>query len=169
MIRNQLIIYPALFSLLFFIGCANTVKLQYESAATETMINGPRTTIAALSENWSDYNIYYAGFHPEQAKGILFDPKNDDKKLVPVSDEWVKVMDKKTLDTLVHWIADSRMYSGRLLKILGPDTQFFGYLYLHLDEPYTGARIVDKNTIEMLPIREMFNPVYYRRNYSGSP
>lgn len=137
-------------------GCANTVKYQFESSPSYTPTDGSRTTIAVLSQRWTDYDIYYSGVNLEHARGILFDPKNDAKKLVPKGDDWSKVEDSETYDRLITWVAGTGEYDGRLFRILYPDDQFVGYLYLNIDQSYTGARVVDENTIIFLPIRNSF-------------
>ena len=37
-------------------------------------------TIARLADDWTDYYVYYSGLRTTLAKGILFDPKNDNKE-----------------------------------------------------------------------------------------
>jgi len=88
-------------------------------------------TIQNLIDKWNDYNIYYsdqyAGFSVRSPLGIMFDPKNNDTMLV--GDRWKKVRDQKTLIEMTQWIYLTTQYEPWLNEILGPDGQFYGYLY----------------------------------------
>lgn len=150
--KNKYIFYLAIFFTITLAGCANTVKFRYESKPNETMIEGPRTTIAGLVENWTDYDIYYSGLRTTLAKGILFDPKNDNRVLRPEGADWVKVDDEETFRDLIHWQANPREIDGRLFRILSPDDQFFGYAYLYRYYYSAAAKMVDENTIVVYPI-----------------
>jgi len=154
--KNKFIIFMVVFFIIYFTGCANTVKYQFESSPSYTPTDDSITTIAVLSQHWTDYDIYCSGVNLEHARGILFDPKNDATKLVPKGDEWSKVEDRETYDRLITWTAGPFDYDGRLFRILNPDGQFVGYLYLNIDHSYMGARVVDENTIIFLPIRNSF-------------
>ena len=134
-----------LFVLLFFMsGCLSSFgKIRSQSG------NGERMTIDDLEKNWTDYTVHYAGISPNRSSGIMFDPKNDDKTLLPGSnDRWKKIEDKKTLSDVIGWIKvqDSTGYNPMLYKVLGPDDQFYGYLF-------SGRSDV---TIEVFDDRTMF-------------
>ena len=62
----------------------------------------PEETIDKLVNNWQDYHIYYAGYKLSRASGIMFDPKNDDLKLL--GDWWAKIESKESLDFVLKWI-----------------------------------------------------------------
>ena len=136
------------------IGCATSVKLMFESTGYETATDGNRTTIHGLAENWTDYDIHYSGVRPQSAKGILFDPKNDDKTLEPQGGEWKKVEDQETIDLLLKWNASAFDYDGWLMRIVHPNDHFFGYLYLNTVQNFAGCRVIDDKTIAVLPVRE---------------
>jgi hypothetical protein len=111
------------FVLLFLMpGCLSSFgKIRSQSG------NGERMTIDDLEKNWTDYTVYYAGMSPNRSSGVMFDPKNDDKTLLPGSnDRWKKIEDK--------------------YRVLGPDDQFYGYLF-------SGRSDV---TIEVFDDRTMF-------------
>jgi len=88
-------------------------------------------TIQNLIDKWDDYNIYYsdqyAGFSVRSPLGIMFDPKNNDTRLV--GDRWKKVSDQNTLIEMTQWIYLTTQYEPWLNEILGPDGRFYGYLY----------------------------------------
>jgi len=88
-------------------------------------------TIQDLIDKWDDYNIYYSdiyeGYNPGAALGIMFDPKNNETKLV--GDRWKKVKDQKDLIEMTKWIYSNTQYEPWLNEILGPDGRVYGYLY----------------------------------------
>lgn len=79
--------------------------------------------IRNLIDKWKDFDIYYADSGTPFSVGIMFDPKNNDTALV--GDMWKKITDKETLLKTVNWIKHDRSFR----KIIGPDGQFFGYIY----------------------------------------
>ena len=55
---------------------------------------GPeRVTIEILEERWEDYDVYFAGPWIGRPSAVMFDPKDDDRKLVPHK-WWVSVKKK---------------------------------------------------------------------------
>lgn len=85
-------------------------------------------TIQDLIENWDDYDIYYAGLDARSPLGVMFDPKNNDSSLK--GDRWKKIINQKELLETIKWLcttADNHQPDLRI--ILGPDAQFFGYMY----------------------------------------
>jgi len=154
-ITSRYIVYLSIFVIIPLIGCANTPRLEFESMPNQPKTDESRTTIAQLAENWADYDIHYSGRAGTVAgaQGILFDPKNDNKVLMPEG-AWKKVEDKETLQHLMKWTASPSSQIGRLMKVLSPDGQFFGYLYLNIEANYAGLRVIDKNTIGAFPVIE---------------
>ena len=61
-----------------------------------------KMTLAELRENWEEYTIYYSGRWDSRPAAIMFDPKNDDKKLV--GDSWHKIEDQETLSETISTI-----------------------------------------------------------------
>jgi len=86
-----------------------------------------KVSLQELETNWQDYTIYYAGLSVDTAAAIMFDPKNDDKTLI--GDNWIKIEDKETLSALIGWIKNYIQSDPRLWRIVGPDDQFYGYLF----------------------------------------
>ena len=132
------------FVLIFLMsGCANYGKFRLESGQAEKM------TIQELQENWGDYSIYYADWRSVGwTGGIIFDPKKDDKTLV--GDKWMKVEDKETLSQVVASIEAKNRYP-RLYQILGPNNEFYGYMYLgpRRDNVNVFAKVIDSNSLRV--------------------
>ena len=132
------------FVLVFLIsGCANYGKFRLESGRAEKM------TIQELQENWDDFSIYYADWRSVGwTGGIIFDPKKDGKTLV--GDKWMKVEDKETLSQVIASIEAKNRYP-RLYQILGPNNEFYGYMYLgpRRDSVNVFAKVTDSNSLRV--------------------
>lgn len=112
-------------------------------------------TIQHLQDTWEEYNIYYAGYYGslsiKHPSAIVFDLRNDDRKLG--GDKWTIVSDKQTLLELIDSIQRQESLEGLnpdLWKIYGPDEKFYGYFYSawrHLV-----VKVVDEKTMEMFDL-----------------
>ena len=151
---NKLITVLAIIIIIPFIGCANSVKLQFESMGGRSASDESQITMLSLAENWTEYDIHYSGVSQANAPGILFDPKNDDKMLVPEGDGWTKVEDQETMNQLLKWNASPFEHNGRLMRVVHPNGQSFGYLYLNISQNFAGFRVIDEKTIAVLPVRQ---------------
>ena len=122
----------------FIMGCFGTHGKISKQTGTEN-----KMTLAELRENWEEYTIYYSGRWDSRPAAIMFDPKNDDKKLV--GNSWYKIEDQETLSetisTIQHWYD-----SVRVDIIEGPDNQFFGYMY-YPHRLYIPIKMVDERTL----------------------
>jgi hypothetical protein len=115
-------------------------------------------TIEQLQQDWGNYDVYYAGYSVPFPAAIMFDPKNDERKLI--TDAWVQVEDPETVSNLVRnlWIDEQYSYP-KLRKILSPDNQMYGYMYTAWD--HAVIKVVDETTmwVEDLPHRPIhFEP-----------
>lgn len=122
-------------------GCANYGKLRLESGRAEKM------TIKELQETLGDYSVYYADWRSVGwPGGIIFDPERDDKTLV--GDKWMKVEDEETLSQVITSIEAKNRYP-RLYQILGPNDDFYGYMYLGPGRDYVNvfAKVIDSNSL----------------------
>jgi hypothetical protein len=132
------------FVLIFLMsGCANYGKLRLESGRAEKM------TILELQENWDDYSIYYADWRSVGwTGGIIFDPKKDNKTLV--GDKWMKVEDQETLSQVITAIQAKNRYP-RLYQILGPNDEFYGYMYLGPNRDFVimTVKVIDGNSLRI--------------------
>jgi hypothetical protein len=100
-------------------------------------------TIAELHENWDDYHVYYSGVHKYLLGAIMFDPKEDGRKLVG-HPWWTEVKDRELLSELLIWIS-FHPYPPDVLKIVGPDNEFYGYIYTNRSDVH--IKKVDDRTL----------------------
>ena len=122
----------------FIMGCSGTNGKIVKQTGTED-----KMTLAELRENWEEYTIYYSYRWDSRPSAIMFDPKNNDKKLV--GDSWYKIEDQETLSETIRIIQDFYDYA-KVEVIKGPDNQFFGYMYY----PYylrIPVKMVDERTL----------------------
>jgi len=111
-------------------------------------MKGNKVTIEMLEKKWEDYVIRYAGLSVGNPAGIMFDPRNDMRTLT--GDKWIKVEDKDTLSELIGWMKTYTEFNPQIWRILGPDNEFFGYLFypaylMHADKIV--IRAVDDTTM----------------------
>ena len=114
-------------SLFFVFGCSmlkDYGKLRIESG--KEGIN-----VQSLVEDWKDYSVYYAGLSAGNPSAVMFDPEDDDNKLVP--DKWVFVEDKKRVSEVVHRLNADIENPPKLWRIMGPDNNLYGYMYTAWD------------------------------------
>ena len=87
-----------------------------------------RSIFQDLIDKWDNYHIYYSDhydrFNVRAPLGIMFDPKNNDTRLV--GDRWKKVEKQKDLIEMTKWIYPTTQYEPWLNEILGPDGRFYG-------------------------------------------
>jgi hypothetical protein len=90
----------------------------------------PKMTLDQLVENWKDYDIYYSGINEDYVFGIMFDPKNDARKLVGHK-WWEPVESQEQLRQSILWmnIFKSFRYEPILWEILSPDNKLHGFIY----------------------------------------
>jgi hypothetical protein len=146
--RNKYI-YIALMGVMvifLFSGCASMLtgygKLRPQPLKSE------RVTLEALEKNWEDYVIHYAGLSVGTPAGIMFDPKDDDRTLT--GNKWIKVEAKETLSELIGWMKTYTEFNPQIWKILGPNNEFFGYLFypsyiMHVDTVV--IKVIDDKTM----------------------
>lgn len=100
-------------------------------------------TAVQLYENWEDYHVYYSGVHKGLLGGIMFDPKDDGRKLVGHA-WWTEVKDRELLSELLIWIS-FHPYPPEVMKILGPDNAFYGYIYTNRSDVH--IKKIDDRTL----------------------
>ena len=142
--------------LYFIVGCVpGRAKIGREKSVT----------VSDLAENWKNYDVYYAG-SSYRPIAILFDPKNDDVKLV--GDVWTKVEDGRTLSSLVGVVQPGTTLNSIISR---RDDKLVGYFsrteYTSTDYYYGGhtynpvAKEINANTYKVELVR--YN--YPQRNY----
>ncbi|MEA3438361.1 MAG: hypothetical protein U9R43_17990 [Thermodesulfobacteriota bacterium] len=111
-------------SAIIIIGCSGYGKLVIESK------NEAGVTIDELIEKSDDYDIHHFGHGEKFVSGIIFDPKKDNKKILP-GDRWMRIDEQTTISDIVKRIkgSDFPRFVPTLYKIVGPDGVFYGYLF----------------------------------------
>lgn len=120
-------LYIAIAIVPFIIGTLGCAPLNHYGRLSTGPWGGHSMTIEKLYENWGNYYVYYSGVNKGLLGGIMFDPRDDGRKLVG-HEWWTKVRDRELLSELLIWIS-FHPYQTRLYKILGPDNELYGYLY----------------------------------------
>ena len=128
----------AILFVVFVMGCSGTYGKMVRQNGTEDEM-----TLAKLRENWTDYTIYYSYRWNSRPSALMFDPKNNDKKLT--GEGWHKIEDEQTLSETIHIIQQQYNYA-KVEIIAGPDDQLFGYIYypFWLNVP---VKVVDEQTL----------------------
>ena len=142
--------YVALMLLAFaFIGWAGNNAYIRNLSESESKV-----TEKKLINNWSDYHIMYREF------AIVFDPKNDDRSILPGGKKgwwWRTIKDQESWTELVKENttsqgdispvgADYSMTGVR--EIWGPDSLHYGFIITQqMDKVST--RLVDENTLRL--------------------
>ncbi len=113
-------------------------------------IKDSKATQQELVDKWSDYDIWFRN------AAIVFDPKNDDKKIL-VSSYWDTVKDQ---ETWLRILKENTTSEGNIdplettaamtgvREIRGPDNQFYAYV-IHQQRDLVSAEVVDENTMRL--------------------
>jgi len=134
-------------SLFFVFGCAlhkGSGKLWAEH----------KVTIQDLEKNWKDFDVYYAGLSEKSAAALMFDPRNDNNRLLGKT--WTEVKDKKTLSKIIGWIKTYTQYDPSVWRVLGPDGQLFGYIFA--PRTHILMKVIDDHTLYVYDVE---SPLYY--------
>jgi hypothetical protein len=110
------------------------------------------TTIQDLATDWKAFHVTYCGVRPERPLGVMFDPKDDPYSLTGKS--WKSIRDSGGLERTLMWLeaTDRHPPAPRLWRIVGPEGQFFGYLYTG-NEPVV-MRSIDEHTLYVMELTE---------------
>jgi len=127
----------------FLYGCAGYGKITANPV-------GDKMTINELLKNQQNYDVSYAGWTNSIPPCFIFDPKDDDRKLI--GETWYKSENPEWVSDRISWIRPFSRAFPRLQRISGPDDRFYGFLYCDSDYR-TVAKVVDENTMYL------FNPV----------
>lgn len=134
---------------LLAIGCSGDYGIIRRQSPSDN-----KMTLAQLRENWKDYHIYNEN-SGNQSNRIMFDPKNNETKLV--GDSWHKIEDQQTLSETVK-VIQAHWMDQEVMIIEGPDKRFFGYTYCSwnfggLQRSWTPSiydvRVVDEHTVHV--------------------
>ena len=142
----------------FIMGCSGGYQKLKTSPGNESNI-----THQELIDNWSDYNIF---FHDRSSAGlgvIIFDPKNDNRKIVG-DKYWGTIKDQETWSEFVKAYTTSdghlKMTGGvrtptrsreatGVREIWGPDNQQYGLMVHQKLRDWVWARQIDENTLKL--------------------
>ena len=104
-----------------------------------------RMSIEILKERWQDYDVYFAGPNMNRPTAIMFDPKDDDKKLVPHK-WWVRIEKEEDLKEVLWELRMAQVNFFPLVRsILGPDKDLYGYMYTAWN--HVLIKVVDDSTL----------------------
>ena len=124
-----------LIGLVFISGCATSPIMRVQSGSnTKEFLKG-------IEENYDNYTIYANEWPANEVSAIVFDPKDDDKRID--SDGWTKVTSKEQLSRLIT--RSNRLIFRQFFKILGPNGDEYGYLLG--GKQYVFFKTVDDNTL----------------------
>jgi hypothetical protein len=128
---------------IFSMGCSGPYGKIRKQTGNEDLM-----TLAELKENWEEYTIYYSYRRDSSPSAIMFDPKNDDNKLV--GDSWHKIEDQEIFSEAISKI--QQRYDYATVEIIeGPDNQFFGYMY-YPSYLYVPVKVVDERTLYVMTL-----------------
>ena len=131
----------------FILGCSKNYAIKNLPESESKAIKHE------LLDNWSDYDISY------NSGIIIFDPKNDDKKILIHRGRltgYYTVKDQETWTQLVNGTMPHNMYNINMLwkepiREIWVHNQFYGYVITQLKGHYAmdsvGVRVVDDNTV----------------------
>ena len=145
----------AVLILAFIIGCSGDYgKLNTQSEGDS------KVTQQELIDNWSDYNIWVNYSRAPELNLIVFDPNNDDRKIL-VGSNWGTAKDQETWAEIVkaNTTSDgnfSMVWAGynynttRVQEIWGPYNQLYGYIIYQMTVVnWVNVKIVDENSLQL--------------------
>ena len=136
------------------IGCSqNYGKLKTKSQSDI------RLTQNELIDNWSDYNIWLIYSRVPKLHLIVFDPKDDGRKIL-VGSNWTKIKDQETWEEILkaNTTSDGDFsmvwanydYTTRAQEIWGPDNMLYGYIiYQDVVVEWVNLKLVDENSMQL--------------------
>jgi len=137
----------------FIMGCSGNYGKFKPQSGSES-----KATLRELIDNWSDYDIWLIDRRAQLAV-IIFDPKNDNRKIL-VGSDWRKVKDQEMWQEIVkaNTTSDGDFIlpgagpggTSRVQEIWGHDNQLYGFIiYQGYSVRLGNAKLVDKNTIRL--------------------
>ena len=121
---KRLMIFAALPILFIIAGCAGHGKLVLPPA------NETDDVLAHLLSQSDQYLVHYHGYSNRLVSGLLFDPKEDDKRIQPQGAMWQETSDKEEIASIANIILGAKYpsYFPIVYRITGPNGNFYGYL-----------------------------------------
>lgn len=110
-----------------------------------------------LKKNRTAYSISYGGGSVGLTSALIFDPRDDGRRLT--GNRYVAVEDKETLERLISVIESYLIFTPTLYRIYGPEGEFFGFVFTAHYRPFPG--MVDDRTLSL--------PNWKSQAYIGGP
>ncbi len=137
----------ALGALLLAWGCAPTgVTVKPEFTDEQ------RATAERLLTHWNEYDIYAYQWGGQVPAALVFDVKNDNKRL-KFGSNWTQITSE---EQLLGGLERAKLWKAqaipRLSSIIGPDGKVWGYAMTGYGQIF--ANVADENTINILPPRD---------------
>ena len=136
----------------FFVSCSGDYGKFKPQTAPESKI-----TQRELIDNWSNYNIWLVSRRNRLA-AIIFDPKNDDRK-ISVESDWIAVRNQEMWAEIVKANTTGKgdfklpgFYGGTstVQEIWGPDNQLYGFIINQVYSVSLGnVKPVNENTVRL--------------------
>jgi isochorismate hydrolase len=123
--------------LAFLAGCGGYGRLVKEP------VDETNSTLRKLVENSDRYDNHFMVWPADIPIAVIFDPKDDDRKLV--SDAWSPIKDKAELERVLTRL--NTWYDPRMHDIMGPDKQLYGYFYSPRSDVFIKA--MDEKTLRV--------------------
>jgi hypothetical protein len=140
--------------LVFAFGCATSGG----APRFETVPHGQRAaTLDELKKDWMNYSISYGGGSVVLASALIFDPKDDGRRLI--GEGYVTVEDVETLERVIGTIQSYVTFTPTLYSIYGAEGEFFGFVFTAHYRPFPGK--VDDKTLSL--------PNWRSQAYIGGP
>jgi len=137
--NSSLPLIPLILLMAALIGCSTPHygKIQGQTAPGEAL------SLEQLTDNWQDYDVYYATRYSSRPAAVMFDPKDDDRKLI--GEGWYQIEDPVTLAKTIRII--QVWYNYVIVGVVrSPDERVFGYMYYPPDLNIP-IRVVDGQTL----------------------
>lgn len=153
--RNHLMYGLLLCVMLSAAGCSGFGTLQVECAYNCGY------EVQAIMDDFEEYHVYYAGQDPGLPAGILFDPKNDSRRIQP--GRWKKVVSKDLARDIIRVLEADPQFHPKLMRVLGAKDQMYGILYT----PYRHVPVKqqDPGVIKVYHLRQ---PAHLQYDNGGS-
>ena len=145
--HNNFLIISLLLVLLITSGCASYGKLsRIPTDETDALL----PDILSQTDN---YTIHYHGNSEKMVSGILFDPKEDTKSIIPEGVYWKETRNPETIASIVDIIQSAKFpyYSANLYQINDPNGAFFGYILTGWKS--LSIRPVDEHTVRVYGLK----------------
>ena len=123
-------------------------------------VSDSKVTQQELIDNWSDYDIWVNYRRSPGVNLIVFDPKNNDRKIlvgsywdtVKVQETWTEIVKANTTsdgDFSMVW-AGYNYNTTKVQEIWGPDNQLYGFIiYQMVVVDSVNVKLVDENVMQL--------------------